>query len=112
MSTATLSEVSETPLHLALFSCDRTNSVACKALKLHVTFPNTYASQLETRILERPSFTSDNTEAVKGISTLVHWESHGDVGGELGDQIVEARVLVPCQFKIRIYCAGRISWDN
>ena len=40
-------------------------------------------------------------QAVRGVSTLVHWASHGYVGGDSGDQIVEARVLVPlCRFKI------------
>jgi hypothetical protein len=62
-----------------------------KASKLHAIFPNAPASQLE--VIELPSLVSDYTEAVKGISALIHSASPSYLAGETGEKIIEVRLL-------------------
>ena len=62
-----------------------------QASKLRAIFPNAPASQLE--VIELPSLVSDYTEAVKGISALIHSASPGYIAGETGEEIIEVRFL-------------------
>jgi hypothetical protein len=60
----------------------------CKASKLHVIFPNAPASQFE--VIELPSLVSDYTEAVKGISALIHSASPGYIAGDSKPQAAKS----------------------
>jgi hypothetical protein len=59
--------------------------------KLRAIFPNAPASQLE--VIKLPSLLSNYTEAIKGISTLIHSASTGYIAGETGEEIIEVHLL-------------------